>query len=430
MKVRILTKVTVASLLILFLFCSFIVADEAKKEEDNQQIAAADDKFKQGEFDSAFNLYIEALKADDTNFRANYRIGYIHLLSNKFADAEKFLKKAMNIEPDRREPKILLAELYHRQDRFAEEASLLRELQNEGSAKWCDSIKAVTPYQIESDKTETAVEFVLTDPLPVFKLKVNEKEIYVLLDTGAAELILDTEFAKELGIEATGGHMGEFAGGKKAPVQYSRVDSVDFGDFHIKNVPVHMLPTSGMLRLGNIKLSGIVGTVFLYHFIPTIDYPGGKLILRKKTDENYNKIKVMKDAITMPFWMAGDHYAVAKGTANSIGPLTFFIDTGLAGGGFTLSKDTLDMVGIKLDESKAFKGMGGGGELKAYIIEANEITLGKAVKEKVRGVYTGIMSIDEAFGFTINGIVSHQFFRDYALTFNFRDMELYLVKGK
>jgi hypothetical protein len=177
-----------------------------------------------------------------------------------------------------------------------------------------------------------------------------------------------------------------------------------------------------------MQLNGIIGTVLLYHFIATIDYPGGKLILRKPSALQYDKIAKEDGNIKVPFWMAGDHFMVSPGTVNKSNPMMLLVDTGLAGGAFTLSKAAIDEAGITIDEKDSFTGMGGGGPVKAYRIAVDEMTLGAAKEKNLSGVFFGDIPLGDRFGFKIKGIISHGFFRGYAITFDFKNMWIYLSK--
>jgi predicted aspartyl protease len=274
----------------------------------------------------------------------------------------------------------------------------------------------------------------MTDPLPLVKVRVNGgEEVNFTIDTGAAEVVLDSTFAQKLGVKTFGSRTGTFAGGKQAAVQFGRIDSLTVGDFVIRNLPVAVLPTrplSGPIFQGK-QVDGILGTVLLYHFQSTLDYPQGQLVLERKTrDTNQRLDEQVKGgkAITVPFWMAGDHYMVAWGQVEKSPPVLLFVDTGLAGGGVTLARSVLDAAGIKLAEDKAGEGIGGGGKVKVIPFQVDELRLGDAREQKVRGLFMEPFDLEHRLGFRIGGIISHGFFRPYALTFDFTGMRLVLQR--
>lgn len=271
-------------------------------------------------------------------------------------------------------------------------------------------------------------------------------------------MFIDAYLAKEVGAVQFGSETGSFASGQRLEFQHGRVDSLTLNDFIIKNVPVHIMdirrfsqpPFRGKRIDGVIgqisaiiqglivralfrgkRLDGVIGTKLLYHFLSTLDYPNGELILRHETKENLNRLEgeaKAKNHIVIPFWMAGDHYMVAWGTVNKSQPLLLFVNTGLAGRGFTCPESTLKEAGIKLRERCTGIEIGGGGEVKAMPFVVEELTLGDAMEHNVKGLYMGAFPLENAFGFRIGGLISHAFFKPYALTLDFTGMRYFLQR--
>src|SRR3954453_16303630 len=79
----------------------------------------ADALFKAGKFEQAGRAYEEILKTDPTNLNAARHRGYGGLLSNRFPDAQKYLKMALKLAPDDKETNYFLADCYIRQDKLA-----------------------------------------------------------------------------------------------------------------------------------------------------------------------------------------------------------------------------------------------------------------------------------------------------------------------
>ena len=419
---------------LVFLLLGGIIVMRMVAQSRQSELETADQLFKAGKFVEAEKLYAEVLASNPSNFQAAFRLGSISLLANRLDNAQKWLAKAIELKPEEQAPKSLLAEVFYRQDDFERAAPLFRAIGQEAVANKLESFKGITPYQIEGKAKVTHLKFVMTDPLPVVQVLVNEGEpVNFFIDTGAAEVIIDTEFAKELKIAQFGSMTGTFAGGKQAALQHGRVDSLTLGEFTVKNVPVHIMDVRRFSQpvFGGKRVDGIIGTVFLYHFIPSLDYPRGELVLRRKTKENLKQVEEearAKKAIMIPFWMAGDHYMVAWGKVNKSQPLLLFVDTGLAGGGFTCPESTLKEAGINLQESLAAEGVGGGGKVRVIPFVVEELTLGDAKEHNVRGLYTGSFPLENAFGFRIGGLISHGFFRPYALTVDFVGMRIFLER--
>ena len=146
--------------------------------------------------------------------------------------------------------------------------------------------------------TSTRVKFVKTDPLPMVNVRVNGgKEVTFFIDTGGSVVTLDTDFAKELGVPQFGVIQGTFSGGQHTEVQLGRIESLTLGDWTVKNVPTAMLPLRQLSEgLGVKQIDGIIGTTLFYHFLTTMDYPHGELVLRRKDAKSLEEFKEIVQA--------------------------------------------------------------------------------------------------------------------------------------
>jgi tetratricopeptide (TPR) repeat protein len=402
----------------------------ARDEKDEVEQGPAEKLFRAGKFSEAERAYARLREADPKNYQATFRLGHLALLENRFKDAEKWLLKAVGLQPDARQAKSLLAEAYYRQDQFARAAPLFRAAGQEVIAKKLESFGKRVPYQLPKKDFEVHVKFLQTDPLPLISARVNGSEpANFLIDTGGAEVILGAEFAKQVGAVEVGQTSGLLAAGP-ASFGNGRIDSFVLGDFEVRHLPIKILD-AGYFAGGapGKKVDGIVGTVFLYHFLSTLDYVNGELILRPRSRQSltrWEELAKKAPMITVPFWMASDHFILAWGRINDSQPLLWFVDTGLAGRGFIGTDATLKEAGI---ETGAPPGEGAtpSGAVVArtapFVVE--KLALGDAVEHKIsglRGNFSGLGSIQ------IAGIISHQFFKPYALTLDFTGMRLFLKR--
>jgi len=330
----------------------------------------------------------------------------------------------------------LLGELYYRLNRFADAEPLFRAAGRKVTADKLAGFSGQAPYRIEGGAGETIVPFIQTDPLPVVGLRLNGKEGFFMIDTGGPELIVTPGFAAEAGVrkivEAPSG--GMMAGGKPAPPSvYGAVDKLEIGDFVLGHVPVMIAGTNLDKLPGFSKpLSGILGTVLLSRFTFSLDYPGGRLLLRRGEAGGSPAREPTPQAgeTSMPFWLAGDHFLMAQGTVNGTEPHLYLIDTGLIGGGLTLPESMIKEAGIELS-AEAQTGMGGGGEVSVRPFIAREVTLGGVRAADVRGVFGALTpQMEYMLGFRSAGIISHDFLKPYKVTFDFADMRLILQGPK
>lgn len=397
--------------------------------DESQDVSAADASYRRGQFDEAARLYAQAAGADPSSYGALMGLARVHLLRNSLGEAEAWLKKAISIKPQEKEPQALMGETLYRRDRYSEAAPFFEAAGRKAKAEKLRAFDGKTPFLIESGPNVSSLPFLQTDPLPLIKVTINGVEGTFLIDTGGWELHVLPAFAGKCGLKPLDQkEIGTYAGGRQAAVSNAVADRVVLGDFSLKNVPI-VIPE----RLGSpFQIDGIVGTVVLYHFIFTLDYPGGRLLLRRNTAEMSKAVRAESEAAgapRIPFWLAGDHFVHAWGTANGAGPYLFFVDTGMAGGGFSCHEFVIKEAKIELPK-EGFQGMGGGGPITVYPFTVN-LTLGDVRRDGVRGGFGALPpGFEDRHGFRTGGLVSHGFFRPFAVTFDFQAMVLYLAPAR
>lgn len=413
---------------------------EPTAEPKQSEVDSAGRLFQAGKFAEAGKLYSQIVTQNPKNYSATLQLGRIALLSNRLEDAQKWLEKAITLQPGDTDPKVMLAQVFYRRDDFQKAAAalkgvdvssnkLIREQYPTLNIAMLESFKGQTPYQLQDNGTSTHVKFLKTDPLPLLNVRVNGgKEVTFFIDTGGSVVTLDTDFAKELGVPQFGGVQGTFSGGQHTEVKLGRIDSLTLSDWTIKNLPTAMMPLRQLSEGFGVKqIDGIIGTTLFYHFLTTMDYPRGELVLRRKDAKSLEEFKKSpRKKVVVPIWMASDHFMVGWGRVETLSPTLLFVDTGLMGAGVKLAESVIKEAGIKLEENRAAEGAGGGGKLRIVPYTVHQISLGEIKEENVQGVYDGPFPWENMFGFHLAGMVGHEFFKPYAVTFDFQNMQIFL----
>ena len=404
--------------------------------------ATADALFQAGRFAEAGVIDTRLAAKDPSDYRAVLQLGRIALLANDLAGAHRWLSTAIALRPAEADAKVMLAEAYYRADDFqhaaaalngvdvAHNAMLINDYPTLNVAK-LESFKGQTPYEVTGAGETTTVTLIKTDPLPLLRVRINGGEpVTFFIDTGGSEVVLDSAFAKELGAPKFGKVTGTFSGGQEAGVGLGRIESLALGGWTVRNLPVATLPLRQLSEDFGVKqIDGIIGTTFFYHFLATLDYPRGELVLRRKSARVRDQLMAMSAGappIAVPIWMAGDHFMVGWGQVESLPPSLLFVDTGLMGGGVKLAASVIKAAGITLDESKAGEGAGGGGTLKVIPYDVRRVSFGDLEEENVRGLYDGPFPWEDTYGFHLAGMVGHDFFKPHAVTFDYQDMKIFI----
>jgi predicted aspartyl protease len=415
---------------------------QAASETKQSDAESAAQLFKTGKFTEAGDIYARIVAQDPKGYSAVLQLGRVALLANRLDDAQRWFEAAIALRPGDDDAKVMLAETFYRRDDFQKAAAALQGVEVATNrliieqyptlnvAK-LESFKGQTPYEVHGDGQTTRLKFLNTASLPVVNVRVNGgDEVTFFLDTGASEVGLDTDFAKELGLPQYGEVQGTFSGGEQAKVGQSRIDSLQLGDWTVRNLPVMTLPFRQLSAgLGVKRIDGVIGTTLVSHFLATLDFPRGELVLRRKDAESLKifTAETSGKGVAVPFWMASDHFMVGWGRIETMPPALLFVDTGLAGAGVKLAEPVIKAAGIKLEEDKATEGAGAGGTLKIVPYTVRHLSFGDVREENVAGIYDGPFPWETTFGFNLAGMVGHDFFKPYAVTFDFETMTIFLV---
>ncbi|MDT7789893.1 MAG: hypothetical protein QOF58_8312, partial [Pseudonocardiales bacterium] len=243
--------------------------------------ASGDALFKAGKFEEAGRAYEQILKTDPTNAHAARRRGLVGLFANKFADAEKYLKLAVDLDPGDKTAHEFLADCYLRQDKLALSLPHWQAIGEQSYATWFAAVRG-EPYQIHGDVGEA--RFLKMDPMPLVEVSLNGGPARnFTFYTGAPSLGVRGTVAKEAGLSPVTSQKIDYEGGS-IWVHYGVLDSFRLGGIELRNVPVGWSTTESGEDV-DTDSDGMIGTWVFYHLLTTFDYAGRKLILRRPTPE-------------------------------------------------------------------------------------------------------------------------------------------------
>ena len=103
----------------------------------------------------------------------------------------------------------------------------------------------------------------------------------LVLDTGAGDTVLDTQFAINAGVRLGGQERRTFAGGVPALVTYGHAEELLLDGFGIHDIPVQVIdiPPDLDAWFPDLPIHGILGTGVLSRFRTSLDYRSGRLRL-------------------------------------------------------------------------------------------------------------------------------------------------------
>lgn len=263
------------------------------------------------------------------------------------------------------------------------------------------------------------VPFLHTDPLPTVAVLVNGKRAVFQIDTGAPGLTVDPDFAQSLQLpQAPGEHMGVFAAGPPRRIPQATIASFGLGGTMMRDLHADVLPLRRMAGPGDPVIDGAIGTGIFERFGAfTLDYAHGSLVLYAPG------APLAADAeTTAPLWLIGDHFLATRGSIAGIEGAVI-LDTGLLGGGVAPSADVVKRAQLPVSDG----GMGivpSGDQAHLSRVVVPTVRIGNSVEHDVPGFFSPGPSPLDTFPFTVNGMISHDFFRHRALTIDFTTMRV------
>ncbi|WP_157630397.1 aspartyl protease family protein [Kribbella catacumbae] len=366
-----------------------------------------DELFVAGRFSDADRGFAAILRRNPRDAHALGQRGRIALFSNRFAAAERLLSRAIELAPGDVRSKRELADCFVRQDQVARAVPLLRSTGDQFDAAFATQYGSMSgpSYQL-SGARETRVPFVCVDPLPAVPATANGAKGNFLIDTGAT-LALTTETAERAGLRALATSISHPAG-QTLTTYHGVMESFRVGDIVMRNVPVVWYDLRMPLLPDGTKPAGVIGTTLLYHFLATMDYRNQALILRRKTQRPHHRGQ------GLPLWLAADHIPFTLGSLNDYGPRVASLDTGGIGLGILATEENAKRAGIEIDYDHPIPG-------GFYPIKPARVSLGRVVGRNLPGL-VGPWPWRRLFGFETIGNFSHEFFKPYAITFDYTAM--------
>lgn len=389
----------------------------------------ADALFKAGKFERAGRAYEEILKNDPANLKAARQRGYVGLLANRFPEAEKYLKMALELAPADKETNELLGDCYIRQDKFAVSVPVWQAAGEDAYAAWFGAVRGV-PYQVNGDIGR--VPFQQMDPSPLVEASVNggaPKRFSFY--TGSGWLGLSADVAKEAGLSAVYSQQTDFEG-QTIRQSFGVLDSFTLGGIELRNIPVEWDDAP------NQTSDGLIGTWVFYHLLTTFDYAGRSLILRRRTPKAAGKVRAdaaRAGAKPLPLWLAREQMVHSVGRFAGSDARVVGVNLGgtseFAAG---MPGETAKQLGIRTDYDRPIETFGHSHATVTNPCYPEQIRLGDAAANDIYCEMDPNLPVNVPWpygtGFDSMGYFAHSFYKPYNITLDFTDMNLYIAHGK
>lgn len=281
----------------------------------------------------------------------------------------------------------------------------------------------------------TVVQFEALDNRPVIKVRINgsKEPLRFVLDTGSGMSVLSDETARKVGIRAVaqGGLARAVGGGGRFEIVYGCLNTIDFGELRIANVPVYIRHFYD----SHNRVDGYLGIAALSRLLVTLDYGARTLTLTRQRNSQTEVATVTAgqgkpvkaDAVeprpeigvlvrtTSSGFLSGE--VLIEGITK---PLNFIIDTGATVS--VLSEKTAALAEaqafIKEERMRVYGAAGIAEDVKTALLP--KIMMGTYALEKINAAVLDLEPVNETAGFQQSGILGGNFLRHFRVTFDFQ----------
>ncbi len=255
--------------------------------------------------------------------------------------------------------------------------------------------------------------------LPLVEIEVGSQTVLAMIDTGAADVILDRELAKALAVPVRSrtplGRQGDEIG-------HGQVDAIEIGDATIRAVPVDIFDAETIAAMSGSdakRARAVLGVRLLEHFQVTVDPEAATLTLVNPTAKCKAALQARRSGDAAPFWVHETHFIYVHAAMNGAGG-NFLINTGMQG--VDLAATTRAYAHAAIGAPPLRRG-------QATLVTVDTLTIGGHPATKLRGAYGYFEQDKSSDEFRIDGMLGLGAFGGGAWTFDFSERRLYLRGG-
>jgi Aspartyl protease/Tetratricopeptide repeat len=373
--------------------------------------------------DDAHRVLERALALDAQDPVALGGLGKIALFKDDLDQAVSLLDRAAKIDDTS------LGDLFAARIRLGqyEAAADMAEAVNQvGRAEMLRRMAQGDTYQMSESKPVIELRFRRGYPVPLVRVRLNGRVMLMAVDTGASDLLIDDAAARLAGIPPMAYDVATFWQGSRTTMRSTMVQKLQLGDLEIRNVPagiVSLRKWSLVVNPRGKRIAGVIGVNLLRHFTPTLDYTNQRLLLRRDEASFQRPI----NAQVVPFEIWGENEITVWGTLAGGRRMAMVVQTGVPGCGVAAPREVMEEVGVKPGTmSKLVKGAGQMLQGVPWIpVVVPTVSLGPIVESNVDGWQDGLASSELwRHGVRRDALISHDFFKDKAVTIDWKKHEL------
>lgn len=254
--------------------------------------------------------------------------------------------------------------------------------------------------------------------LPLVEVEIAGEKIKAMIDTGAADVILDEDFAEKIKVPIRSytpiGRQGDEIG-------HGQLAELKLGDATVKNVPVDIFESKTIAAMSGTDGSetrAVLGTRFLEVFQITLD-PGAETFtaVNRGSSKCKKAMGAQRTGQSAPFWLHETHFLYVMATMNGAEGF-FLINTGMQG---------VDLAA----NTKAFRRSAIGAPAlrrgQPSLVDVDALTIGGHTSTGLRAAYGYFEQEKSTDEFRLDGMLGMGALRGARWTLDFDEQRIYLA---
>ncbi len=368
-------------------------------------------------FDEAATAAQAVLKLDPKEAEALWILARQRVLAGKLKEAEDTLGKA---ERAGVKPQLVAAQIAwirsHQRD-FAGVARALDSLGPENAAlagRYRTFVGKPLQVSVAGGGCQADLKISRDVGAPMIEVEIAGEKVLAMLDTGAADMIVDTKLASKLKLPIR----SRTPLGEQGEIGHTQVDSLKLGDITVSGVPVDVFPSETLAQMSGSRqaASAVIGVRVLEQFQVTYDLPARQLTMVFAGPKCKAALARNRGAGSTPMWLHETHFVYVLGEMNGTEGL-FLINTGMQGVDLTATSRAYGLAGIGAPPVRR-------GE--PSLVDVGEFRLGELlIARGLRGAYGYFEQGESSDQFRIDGMIGLDVLTRRRVTLDFPERKLY-----
>lgn len=252
---------------------------------------------------------------------------------------------------------------------------------------------------------------------PMIEVEIGGEKVRAILDTGAADVIVDTKLASKLKLPIR----SRSPIGQTAEIGHTQIDTLKLGNLTVSAVPVDVFPSETLAQMSGSAESAssvVIGVRVLEQFQVTYDVDAGKLTFVHGAPKCKAALTARRSGGGTPMWLHETHFVYVLGQMNGTEGL-FLINSGMQGVDMTANRPAFARAGIGAPVRRADE---------AAIAQVDEFSIGDLLKAtKLRAAYGYFEQGESSDQFRIDGMIGLEPLIRRRVTFDFPERKLYFA---